>query len=571
MISVALFLLLTSTITVNAACNTAGCVDELDDGKDINMTACFVNYFQAWGMPYSFPPPFDVYVAWADEYLFADVNNIDNACTYYSNFLTCMGGSNNSFTTSNFKNALKLDNDTAANIWVFALYDIDYSCGPGKTGYRQAVSCNYRSTNCTRSDGCDNTMQYFQCLNKEINNECGKDAVQYECYAENIELQIVYPQCTQRVNCTTFTDTTMKVCFRNLFNAFKIPMPPFPPAPADFNRLVDSYLLADINNIDGACAYYNDFLNCLGGNTSVYTNDNVKNALGVNDTIAAYWVFASYDMDYTCKNTTAFKKSFNCPFDISICGIPSDCDSAVKSLTCANDIINIQCGKDVAIYECQSETLAFQYEFACNKSVNCTNFAESPGLQTCFQTYFSDWGFKNGSFPPDLATFANKTETFIKQNASNLDIVCNRFFKFYNCSGNIDYVFDIDFFKNALGVHTDLANLWLFMFLDQQYTCGDGLKGAQQLISCNPDISSCSNATNCDSLLDRFNCVNNIISSQCGNDAAQYECQAQVLETKYIPRCTVIPDCNHLGDNSSTTLGLRLITMIFSFVMYLLN
>ena len=576
MIKFIVLLLLASTITVDAACDASEDCDAVPDG--VNMTVCFMNYFNAWGIPgVFFPPNPSSYSAWVDEYLFADVNNIDNGCSYFNDLVNCVGG-NTSFTEENIETALNVQNDTAV-FWVFVLADMQYTCSSGMTGYRQAISCNYRSSNCTRPDDCATLPAYFDCLNKEINSECGKDAAYYECQAEIIEIDLYlsnYPSCNiPAPDCDKFVDTSKTVCFRNLYNAFKLPSKPFPPSADDFTRLVDSYLFAKKENIDGACKYYNDFVNCFGGNNSLFTLENIKNALNVDDSTAGFWRFAVYDMDYTCNsNLEGFKQGFSCQFDASGCRNASDCNGRLDYFNCVNNIINIQCGTPVAQYECQSEVLDINYNTNCTQKPDCTAFANVTSMKSCLQTYFSDWGFANAAYPPYVQDFITAIDAFIVNNTNNLDTACQRYSKFYNCVGAADTSLDLNYFKNALGVDINTSSYWLFLFLDQQYSCGDGLNGMKKVVSCSADFSSCPNITDCNSRLARYNCANDILYKTCGKEAAVYECNAEILELKYTTKCTQVPDCNHFdsdGSNNSTTFGLGLITLIFSCVFYLLK
>ncbi|KAE9548161.1 hypothetical protein FO519_008629 [Halicephalobus sp. NKZ332] len=523
------------------------------------MSTCFKNYFKAWGFPDSpFPPSPDNFTTVSNNFLLSSLSNIDTACSRYNDFYKCVGSSNNSFSYDYFRNALGVDNNTAA-FWVFAFVDQQYTCGDGLTGVRQGIDCKFDLSTCKNDSGCDGQLGYYNCMNNIINTQCGKEAAVYECNAEILDMKY-NSQCTNFPDCSNFVQTNLSICFKDYFDIWGFPKNSFPPSADNYTRTLERYLFSDVENINTACNRFNDLFTCAGSTNASFTYDNFRTALGVDNGTAAFWIFALLDMQYTCGDgLQAYKKGATCRFDVSRCRNATDCDGQLSYYNCMNQILNIQCGRDVALYECNAELLDMRYNTNCTKTPECGNFLNVTDMTSCFKTYFKSWGFSDSSFPPSPQDFVDKADKYILGNPGNIDTACGRYNDFFKCVGATNTSFDIDYFRNALGVDSDTANFWTFLFFDQQYSCGDGLPVFKKMAGCNFTTSSCKAPTDCDSQLTYYNCVNDIINSQCGQDVATYECNAEILEIKYTSSCTKVPDCNHFNSSDSDKKAMMLL------------
>ena len=106
------------------------------DNAMINATTCFNNYFNAWGVSSgrSFPDP-QTLSNYFRTYVIAGKDTSDKACSRYSDFYNCLGGTDDVFDAFNFSQILtqNQDNKTASS-WIASFQQQSYICDNGIDG-----------------------------------------------------------------------------------------------------------------------------------------------------------------------------------------------------------------------------------------------------------------------------------------------------------------------------------------------------------------------------------------------------------------------------------------------------
>ena len=95
--------------------------------------------------------------------------------------------------------------------------------------------------------------------------------------------------------------------------------------------------------------------------------------------------------------------------------------------------------------------------------------------------------------------------------------------------------------------------------------------GLEELVNCNYNsfsLSSCGDfPTSCDQFIPYVNCLNKLISSACGKEAAMDACEAETVIKESVPNICSDKSINCNKANSSPVFSIQTVTMFVSILL----
>ena len=90
-------------------------------------------------------------------------------------------------------------------------------------------------------------------------------------------------------------------------------------------------------------------------------------------------------------------------------------------------------------------------------------------------TLCKSWIMFNFQCPPDPIVFEDRLDTFALDNEDNIDIICDQYNSFADCTESGTECFNYNDFGIALNLRNESAALYVYMMYKLQYVCSDGL------------------------------------------------------------------------------------------------
>lgn len=90
-------------------------------------------------------------------------------------------------------------------------------------------------------------------------------------------------------------------------------------------------------------------------------------------------------------------------------------------------------------------------------------------------TLCKSWIMFDVQCPPDPIVFEDLLDNFALSDKDNIDIICDQYNSFVNCTESGTECFNYDDFGTALNLKNESAALYAYMMYKLQYVCSNGL------------------------------------------------------------------------------------------------